>query len=376
MFMDISSYMPVEVLYGKDVLLENGNMLKALGSRCLIVTSPTGAKKSGALDDALKVLNEQGIEAEIFGEVEENPLTSTCHRAGTKAYEFKADFILGIGGGSPLDASKAIAVFATNRHMSPDDIYTAKIEKAPLPLAVVGTTAGTGSEVTAISVLTNSATGFKKGVGGKAYYARLAFCDPKYTCSMPYSVTVSTALDALAHALESILSYDANDLSDVYAYRAVELLSVGLQKLESIKSAEEIYFKTRDLLYSASLFAGLSLNLTGTSYPHTVGYVLTERFGIPHGRACAAFSPEFIERGAKAMPEKAEKIFEAANMSHADFVALIKRLAAIPELSLPRDEIDRIASRWNDGIKNFCRTPGGYTAADAKNSFMSVVKPI
>ena len=73
MFMDISSYMPVEVLYGKDVLLENGNMLKAFGSRCLIVTSPTGAKKSGALDDALKVLNEQGIEAEIFGEVEENP---------------------------------------------------------------------------------------------------------------------------------------------------------------------------------------------------------------------------------------------------------------------------------------------------------------
>ena len=374
--MNISSYMPVDVFYGKNALLENGKELKKLGSRCLIVTSPTAAKKSGALDDAVKVLSQEGIEYEIFDRIEENPLTSTCHSAGTAAYEFKADFILGIGGGSPLDASKAIAVFASNRHMEPDDIYTAEIKNTPQPAALVGTTAGTGSEVTAVSVLTNSKTGFKKGVGGKAYYAKVAFCDPSYTSSMPYSVTVSTALDAMAHALESILCLDANDMSDLYAYKAVELLTEGLQRLDKIQSAEEINEDTRDLLYTASLIAGYSLNITGTCFPHTVGYILTERFNIPHGRACAAFTPEFLERGRKHMPEKTEKVLKAANMNFDDFVALIKRLAAIPELRLSQEEIDKIALRWNDSIKNFCRTPGGYTAADAKSSLISVVKPL
>jgi alcohol dehydrogenase class IV len=180
----------------------------------------------------------------------------------------------------------------------------------------------------------------------------------------------------MAHALESILCLDANDMSDLYAYKAVELLTEGLQRLDKIQSAEEINEDTRDLLYTASLIAGYSLNITGTCFPHTVGYILTERFNIPHGRACAAFTPEFLERGRKHMPEKTEKVLKAANMNFDDFVALIKRLAAIPELRLSQEEIDKIALRWNDSIKNFCRTPGGYTAADAKSSLISVVKPL
>ena len=120
---DFSFYMPVNILGGKNAMHNNKNAFSELGKRCIIVTGSSSAKKSGALDELISVLGELNIEYVIFDKITENPLTSTCCEGGKVAREFGADFVFGIGGGSPLDAAKAVAVYATNPTFSAEDIF-------------------------------------------------------------------------------------------------------------------------------------------------------------------------------------------------------------------------------------------------------------
>ena len=360
--MNMDSYMPVQVVSGKGCLKENYTLLEKMGRNCLIVTGGSSAKKSGALADAIWALDTLGISYSVFDGITENPYTADCHKAGEKAREINADFILGIGGGSPLDASKAIAIYASNPDLSPADIYLRKYENSPLPVVLIGTTSGTGSEVTGVSVLTDSSVGKKKSISGHDCYAKISFCDYSYTQTMPYSVTVSTALDAFAHACEAYFSSTANELSDVYAQKAFSMLCRRLVYFSDNKSLPDE--NLRQELYTASIFAGLCLNITGTCFPHTMGYLLTEDFSIPHGRACAAFIPEFIEISAQNKSQKAAKLFEIMGMTKDELCSLITELADI-NIKITPEQMEEYSRRWSDPLKNFSRTPGNFTADTA-----------
>ena len=168
--------MPVNIIGGDNVLQNNKNVFSEIGKRCLIVTGAASAKKSGALDEVIAVLDELNIEYSVFDKITENPLTTTCCEGGKVARDFSADYIIGIGGGSPLDASKAVCVYATNPQIIDDGIYTDEVTYKPLPLIVIGTTSGTGSEVSGVSVLTRK-DGRKQSVSGKNYYAKYALAD-------------------------------------------------------------------------------------------------------------------------------------------------------------------------------------------------------
>lgn len=362
--MNITSYMPVQIVSGKGCLKENYKLLENMGKSCLIVTGGSSAKKSGASDDAVEVLEKLGISYSVFDGITENPYTADCHRAGERAREIGADFILGIGGGSPLDASKAVAIYASNPDLTPDDIYLRKYDNKPLPVVLIGTTSGTGSEVTGVAVLTDSSTGLKKSISGHDCYAVVSFCDYTYTETMPYSVTVSTALDAFAHACEAYFSSTANDLSDVCAEKAFRMLRTGLLHFFNTKSLPDEAL--REELYNASLFAGLCLNITGTCFPHTMGYILTEDFGIAHGRACAAFIPDFIRISAEHMSVKAQKLFDIMGMDCDALCSLIDDLADI-NIKIGDEQMEKYSHRWNDPVKNFSRTPGSFTSDTAVN---------
>ena len=340
--MNMNSYMPVQVISGKGCLKENSTVFEGIGKRCLIVTGGSSAKKSGALSDAVEVLEKLGISYDVFDGITENPFTADCHRAGEKARENNADFILGIGGGSPLDASKAVAIFASNPGLAPADIYLRKYDNEPFPVVLIGTTSGTGSEVTGVAVLTDSSTGMKKSISGHDCYSKISFCDYTYTQTMPYAVTVSTALDAFAHACESYFSSVANDLSDVYAEKAFSMLRKGLVHFLENKTLPDE--NLREELYIASIFAGLCLNITGTCFPHTMGYILTEDFSIPHGRACAAFIPEFIRISAENMSEKANKLFEIMGMNEKELCELITVLADI-NIKITPEQMEKYSHR-------------------------------
>ena len=357
---DFSFYMPVNILGGKNSLQNNKNIFLSLGKKCLIVTGKTSAKKSGVLDELISVFNELNIEYAVFDKITDNPLTKTCCDGGKVAREFVADFVVGIGGGSPLDASKAICVYATNPHIINDDIYTAEVLNEPLPLIVIGTTSGTGSEVSGVSVLTRE-NGRKQSISGKNYYARYAIADAKYTYSVPFRTTVSTALDALAHAIESMFSKRADFLTQQFALISIKMIYPVLQKLYETKELPTN--EERDTLYFASLYAGFALNKGGTGFPHGMGYALTEDYNVPHGIACAVFIPQYLTESEKANPVLFSQVLDAMNCHKASAEKLIEDLCDL-HLSIPDDKINEYVSRW-ESLKNFKNSPTDFNNEDA-----------
>ncbi|NMP36680.1 MAG: iron-containing alcohol dehydrogenase [Clostridiales bacterium] len=359
----MNSYMPVRLVSSKGCVNNNSVLLKELGKSCLIVTGAGSAVSSGALADVRCALEKEGIAYSIFDSVGQNPLLSVCLEAGRFARESGAEFLVGIGGGSVLDCAKAAAIFAANPDMSGTDIYSRCVPCKRLASVLVGTTAGTGSEVTGVSVITRDDTHMKKSISGEDCYARMAFLDPRYTYSMPYSVTVSTALDAFAHAVEGWFSPKLNALASVYAQKAIPVLFSALNGMyESGKLPDE---SVRDELYYASIFAGLELNICGAAFPHTVGYVLTEDFSIPHGRACTAFMPALFARARQYCPDRAQALLSMCETDEKGFLTVINGLTCVNGIKMSGETIAQYCTRW-DGIKNFKNTPGGFTPDDAR----------
>lgn len=365
----LNSYMPTRVICGEDCVLRNAALFSSLGRACLIVASSSAARKSGALADCRKALEEAGVRYTVFDGVEPNPQTKTCFAAGAAARETGADFIVGIGGGSAMDAAKAAAIYAADPEMTHDGIYSRRIPAAAKPVVLIGTTAGTGSEVTGVSVLTNSDTGLKKSISGADCYARVSFCDYRYTCGVPAAITRSTALDAFAHAAESLFSSMRNDLSALYALQAISLLRSFFADpaLSSFPPSEA----ERNVWYAASLYAGLAINITGTVFPHTLGYHLTERYGVPHGLACAAFFPCLMQRAQKERPEQVGALENALGLPAAEICGRIASVCRF-DFSISEAEAREVAKRWENGIKNFDRSPGGFTCEDAVEAYLSL----
>ena len=363
--MDFNLNIPVRVLSGSGVLPQNAAKLKAFGKSCLIVTGRRSAAVSGALDDMKNALLSQDISFDVFSEIGPNPLLSACHKAGAIARSIGADFIVGIGGGSALDAAKAAAVYAANPAFGDTDIYTADRNPA-LPLVLVGTTAGTGSEVGKVSVLTNDKTGRKKSISGDDLYPALTFADPHYTASMPYGVTVSTALDALSHAMEGYCTAKCTDIPTVCGEKAMAMLWDGLTTLLSTQALPDEPGRAR--LYYGSLWAGITLAYCGTAFPHPLGYILTENHGTLHGTACAVFLPAFLRRAIQYTPEKAKRMLDAMGTDADTFCKTVEALTDLKGVTLTTDEIDRACTRWDDAVpNNFKQSPGGFTKQDAQN---------
>ena len=295
---DFKSFMPVEIIFGRDCVLNNKDKFKGY-RKIFIVTGKSSAKSSGALNDIQNIVNDTKAEFYIFDKVQENPLLSVCYEGGKAAYDFGADLIVGIGGGSPLDASKAIAMFAANPDMNPDDLFNPPYKNQPLPIFAIPTTSGTGSEANPYSILTLDGQDVKKTFNYIKSYPQTAFLDPKYTSSMPYNVTVSTALDALCHCIESYLSVKSTPFSAIYANSGIKYIYHNLEKLIDLKDKSaiesKIDYNIREELMIGSLCGGVAINTTGTCFPHPLGYNLTLINGLPHGKACAVFIGEFLD---------------------------------------------------------------------------------
>ncbi|MBQ7005769.1 MAG: iron-containing alcohol dehydrogenase [Clostridia bacterium] len=368
--MDFNLYIPVNVISGRGALEKNSERLKLFGSECLIVTGGKSAKLSGALADMEKALSLQGIGYTVYDKIGPNPRLDLCFEAAQLAREIKADFIVGIGGGSPLDAAKAVAVYAANENLTMDEIYTAKKRNKALPIVLVGTTSGTGSEVGRVSVLTHPVTGRKKSISPQDCFPSLTFADPKYTCSMPYDITVSTALDAMAHVLEGYMGVKCTDIPTLFGEKAIELIWKGLLFLHENKDERLLPDDgLRDALYYGSLYAGITLAYCGTAFPHPLGYVLTENYGTPHGKACTAFMDVFVDRAAEFTPEKLSRALSIMNTDKDTFKKVIAELTDLKGISMTEDEILSYCSRFDTPPANFTFSPGSFTKEDAIKVF-------
>lgn len=362
--MDFNLSISVKVISGENCVKQNSEKLAAFGKKCIIVTGGTSAQKSGALADVKEALEKENIEYIIFSEIGPNPLLGACHKAGRLARDFNADFVIGIGGGSPLDAAKATAVYAANKQLAPADIYNTGERNKALPIVLIGTTAGTGSEVGRVSVLSNDETGRKKSIAPDDCNPSLTFADSTYTHSMPYAVTVSTALDALSHAVEGWFSSKCTDIPTMFAEKAIPMIWDGLKQLEQTKKVPDA--QMRKQLYYGSLYAGITLAYCGTAFPHPLGYVLTENYGVPHGMACAAFIPQLIDRAEKYEHEKLTRLLALTGETKESFSKTIISLTDTGKIEMTNEQLEEYCSRWeNNTPNNFKFSPGGFSKADA-----------
>lgn len=353
--MDMNFYAPVSIITGKGCVARGTDVFGKVGKRCLIVTGKSAAKRSGALDDVTALLDEIEVSYAVFDGIEQNPSYSSCLAAATEAKKLSADFIFGIGGGSSLDAAKAVAVLAACDDTSAAAMYSNCWDAAPLSVIAVGTTAGTGSEVTPVAVIT-SPEGLKKSIRSPSLYPVAAFGDATYTMSLSPEFTRSTALDALSHCLESYFNRTANDISRTFSVRGIAILIKMLERTAAA-DREPLSFAEREELYCASLYGGLAIGVTGTAFPHALGYFLSEQYGIPHGNACAVYLPDFISHSIAAAPEEAKNLFLAVGTEPEALIALINANLPTLGVSLTEEKLAELAPRF-EGHKSFAKSYG------------------
>ena len=283
-------YIPVKIYEESNAIANHTQDLKALGSTALIVTGKSSAKKCGALSDIEAALNSADIKHFLFDQVEENPSTDTILAATDYAKDKNIDFVIGIGGGSPMDASKAIALMLKNPTKGLDFMYDKSAKTSALPVVAIPTTCGTGSEATGVSVLTRHDTQSKGSIPHKIF-PTLALCDYKYLKKLPERVLKSSAIDALCHAAESLIHAKSTEYSEMFAMEALRCLGPSLKALIDNQVSDELL---NNLLHASTL-AGMAIAHTGTALPHALSYRLTYDDSISHGFACAYFLPDYVK---------------------------------------------------------------------------------
>lgn len=345
-------YMPVPVFTGEQSITKNARLFSRFGSRSLIVTGKHSAVKSGALQDVAGVLQQSGVSFQIFDGISQNPSVASCMQAGFIARNLGAEQIIGIGGGSALDAAKAAAVFAANPDLDEEGFYAKTWAVEPLPILLVGTTSGTGSEVTKVSVLTDR-NARKHSIHDDRLFAKAAFGDPRYTLALPQSVTFSTGIDVLSHCAESYFSRKADEISRAFSIRGIRLL---LEPLLCAAEGQQLTLEQRAQLYDASILGGLAICGTGTCFPHNVGYYLTETHNIPHGFASAAFLPALLSLVRQKTPEMYECFFRELGLPEEELLHLVSACMPKLDIVMTREEIASVLPRWenNSSVRNTC----------------------
>lgn len=332
--MNLKFHMPTQVLMGPDCIRKNAAVLASLGSRALIVTGRS-SRSNGALKDVTDTLETNGQTWTVFNEVQSNPSIASVYAGAELARIEQADCVIGIGGGSPMDAAKAIALLAC-QDIPEDLLFSGTYGSEVLPMAMVPTTAGTGSEVTQYSVLTNDRLQTKTSIGSPVLFPAFALLDARYMLALPPHITNHTAVDALAHAVEGMLTVNATPMTDMIALESIGRIA-GV--FDSLKTGRLELADRENLLY-ASMLAGIVVAHTKTTTVHAMGYSLTYFKNLDHGHATGLFLPEFLAFIEKSQPDLVCRILAAMKLTDVSaFRDLMRTLLELPERLTPA-EID------------------------------------
>ena len=292
--------LPVNIIFGRGKVEEVGIEVAKYGKKPLIVTGKNSTKKTGLLDKTISLLKEAGADPTVFDKVEQNPLTTTAYAGAELAKENKCDVVLGIGGGSIMDAAKAIAFIALNDGDISDYIFGKKISHKALPIILVPTTCGTGSEGNGFAVLTNPENNDKKSLRSNAIVAKASIIDPNLMITMPKHILASVGFDALCHNMESYLSKNAQPLTTMMALQGIELIGKNLVKAYNNSEDMEAF----EAITWGSTLGGMVINTAGVAAPHGMEHPASGLKDIVHGIGLAALTPAIYEESISAAPEK------------------------------------------------------------------------
>jgi len=348
-------FQPTRIVFGAGRISEVGNIVALYGKRCLLVTVDEDkfAPLKPTFDKAKASLAEAGVEVAHFQGTVPNPTTESVTEGARMAEEFKADVVLGVGGGSSMDTAKAVAVEATHEGSAWDYLFYKKppTEKT-LPIIAVSTTSGTGSQVTQVAVMTHTETRDKSAIYNPIVYPKVAVVDPELMLTVPTEVTASTGFDVFCHAFESALHVNTSPYVQLLAWKAIGLVIANLPT--AMENGDDI--EARSAMAWADTLGGLCIANAGVTMPHGIGMAISGMYPhVAHGVAIAvnypAFTrftwpsavPQFAALGRIFDPSLESEIDETAAEKSCDamdeFLKKIGMWTSLEELNVPEEEL-------------------------------------
>ncbi len=321
-----------KIIFGRGALDGLAGAVGELGGTKPFVVIDRNLAEAGMTERVEDLLKEAGLKGVIFDGIDGEPPLEIADKGAKLARKGKSDVVVGIGGGSALDAAKAMASLAGTGAKAVDCLGLNRVPGPGLPTIMVPTTAGTGSEVTFTAVFVRKDLNKKEGMNSAFLYPNIALLDPLLTLSVPPAVTATTGIDALCHAIESFTSIAASPMSELISLEAIRLIGANLRTC--VHNGADL--DAREALLLGSLYAGLGLANAGVTAVHSLSYPLGGRYGIPHGLANTVLLPPVMRFNLPGALEKFAAIAEAMGEEVSD---LSLRDAALYSLEAVEDFI-------------------------------------
>ena len=285
----ITLLQPQKIVFGTGCIETFTEDYKKMGlQRLMVLTAPPILP---LIEEPLASLKAAGVSIEIFQNILAEPTVNDFKAILQVARDFKADSVVGIGGGSVLDVTKLVAAFINSDQQVEDCFGTGLIKAKGLWFACLPTTAGTGSEVSPNAILLDERDHLKKGIVSPYLIADAAYVDPKLTWTVPAKVTADTGMDALTHCIEAYTNKFAHPSVDIYALQGIRLIAANLER--AVKDGKDV--EAREALAFGSLYGGMCLGPVNTAAVHALSYPLGGEFHIPHGLSNAILLPSVMK---------------------------------------------------------------------------------
>lgn len=371
---EFSFSVPQEIIVGKGSLARLPEAAEKLGGKHGFIISGPHLNKMGIVASCSESLENAGIKVDAYTETEGNPSVETVEKAAAAFCKSGADFIIALGGGSPMDVAKAVGVVARYGGSITEYEGGGRVPGDIIPLIAIPTTAGTGSEVTAFSVITDHSRNYKLTVFSYKLIPAYAILDPELLTTAPVSVAAACGIDAMVHALEAYISKDASPFSDAMAEKALELIGKNIRRYV----ADRTDIEAAEAMITGSLFAGIAFSWARLGDVHAMSHPVSAYFDVPHGVANAILLPAIVEYNALADRGKYLKLFNYISLTPAseaefepfmlvDLLTELNEQLGIPgslgEVGVTADKFDAMA---DDAMKsgNIAVNPRSTTKKD------------
>lgn len=373
-----------EVVFGMGSLAEAGFAARRLGARRPFVVTDPGIIAAGWVDELLDYLRAERLDPVVWSEITPNPKDHEIRAAWQRYAEAEADVIIGIGGGSSIDAAKGVAILSSNKGDILDYAGVDQVTHPIPPLMMIPTTSGTGADVSQFCIVSDTARRVKITIMGRALVPDLSITDPRMLVTMPEALNAATGLDALTHGIESFVSLAHNPLADVHALNAVGLVSGHLRS--TISEPADAGHRTK--MAQASLEAGLAFTNAILGATHAMSHQVGGLLDAPHGVVNGVLLPHVIRYNARAVPERFVTLARSAGLSvdgmpgeeAAELLAEhVRRLAddvgvprGLSELGVSEDDVPRLAENT---LLDACLTtnPRAAEAGDVETLFRAAL---
>jgi len=352
---DFTFYMPVEIIFGEGRVADIGRLVSRYGKKAMLVTTPLIDPKWWPYKKIISSLESDDVSVVVFDKIKPNPTVDVIDMGAALARQEGVEVIIGFGGGSSMDAAKGIAVGATHPGSIWDYNLSSDIQPGnkTLPIIAVGTTAGTGAQITSGAVITNAKMAFKSGVVGRVISPKACIVDPEITYSMPPHLTATTGFDAFSHVFESFIHETNNILIDRFSLEAIRIVAENLPIVVK-DGANKL---ARRMMAMADTLGGICIENVGTTLFHSMGMAIGGHFPhVSHGEALIAVYPSVLDFSWQFCKDRfaaVARIFDPALANESDddaarllsgcvekFLELIGTSISLTDLNIAEQDLD------------------------------------